>query len=359
MFRSLMLSGLVLSLSALGMLAGRGITPETEVAEPVTQTTTVDASSNLRPKMTPTSLSQDSERWLPLTLTAEAPSNADDASERAKSNEVFEVVDSMPEGVTREEAVQLIRKEFPDAMGDVIEGWAESFEGLSRMEIEGILQQKKLLSSSLDSMLPSSLQTPAITKDTFVEAGFERALPEDESSERLNEICETPGYRKRRQLYFPGGVPANSTVLLTDFTPGPLMITGCGHHAAVNDNSGLVMFRLENQTATRFGAFEILSDRRIGMKLAGRELPLAGIAAVPEAAQKFQIDGTGTVMAGVDGGVATVLGRIECIRFNDTQAITTTDDVTFDYSAMTPADFDVISDSCVLPGKLELSNQSE
>lgn len=339
MFRSLMLSGLVLSLSALGMLAGRGITPGTA-------------------EMPPVSVSQDAESRLPLTMTAEAPATDIHAEENLNSNDVFEVIDSMPEGVTRDEAIQLIRKQFPDAMEDVVEGWAESFEGLSRMEIEGILQQKKLLSSSLDSLLPSSLQTPAIARDTFVEAGFERALP-DESSERTSDCSQTPGYRKRRQLSFPGAVPAKSTVHLTDFTPGPLMITGCGHHAAVNDNSGLVMFRLENQTATRFGAFEILSDRRIGMKVAGRELPLAGIVALPEAAQKFQIDGMGNVIAGVDAGEATVLGRIECIRFNDTQAITTTDDVTFDYSAMSPGDFEVISGSSVFPGKLELSNQGE
>jgi len=354
MFRGLVLSGLVISLSALGMLAGRGVTPSQAeglfsrplVVKQLDQTDSIQAYST------------------PLDGTvAHFPGPVDPPPEfpDVESKRAAETSDFMTpavNGLSKEEALQLIRKEFPDATEETAEGWAESFTGLSRMEIVGMLQQKKLLSASLDSLLPASLLDSAAAKESIIETGYSRTV-EAEEPEKTRNTAETPGYRRQRELNLPGHADGALPAILTDFTPGPLMVTGCGQHAAIVDNSGLVMFRLEQNFATRFGAFEILSDRRIGIRLEGKELPLAGVSVLPEHATTFAIDNSGTVVARSDSGDSTPLGQVGSVRLIDTRAIRTDDNITFDYSAMQAGDYEIVQQAALFAGRLELSNITE
>ncbi len=379
MFRGLLLSCLVLSLSALGVLAGRGITPGPKSPPFSGQLLQDETAQDTSPQFSPNTrdahdvvadLTRD-----PATLADEGnsgefhddsepvPNTPSDVPSSEQGHE-FAFTPSEPEGVSRDEACELIRREFPDAPDEVVQGWAESFESLSKIEVQGILQQKKLLSPSLDSLLPSSLQTAEAPKDSIIETGFSRDVSPEPAifigETSVPENVGTPGFRRQRELHFPGGPDASSiNQILTDFTPGPLMVTGCRQHAAIQDTTGLSMFRLENNIATRCGVFEVLSDRRVGIKLAGKEFPIAGISALPEGFTSIAFDATGVVVARKDNGEAQALGRIELIRLNDTRAITTADNITFDYSALAAGDYDVISEAVVFPGKLELSNEPE
>ncbi|MFO0979729.1 MAG: hypothetical protein U0996_25245 [Planctomycetaceae bacterium] len=379
MFRGLLLSALVLSLSALGVLAGRDITPGPKSPPFSRQLLQAETAQDTSPQFFPNTrdvndFAADLARD-PATLAdegnsgefhdnSESVANTPSDIPSTEQGHEFGFTPSAPEGVSRDEACELIRREFPDAPDEVVQGWAESFESLSKIEVQGILQQKKLLSPSLDSLLPSSLLSAEAPKDAIIETGFTRNVPQEPTgSNGETSVAEnggTPGYRRRRELHFPGGPDASSTnQLLTDFTPGPLMVTGCRQHAAIQDTTGLSMFRLENNFATRCGAFQVLTDRRVGIKLAGKEFPAAGVSPVPEGFTSIAFDATGVVLARKDNGEVQALGRIELIRLNDTRAITTADNITFDYSAMAASDYEVITEAVVFPGKLELSNEPE
>lgn len=380
MIRSVMLSAMVLLLSSLGMLAGRGITTGVEdsaastapagnsqsspdknlTLPPTSEANTVEGAPR---SITAVSVSQSTSLTGDANMTAmgdsatatafdgNAISDAADETDETAASDVFDTAATGGQGVTREAAVDLIRNEFPTASEDVIAGWAESFEGLSAVEIMGILQQKKLLSPSLDSALPSSLASPLL--DTAIEPArhvTSAALEE-------NTIAELPGYRRPRNilLHSTGDKP-NSTLSVTDFTPGQMIVTGFRSHAAIDDRSGLVMFRLENQAATRCGAFEVLSNRRIGVKLPSGEHPLAGLSPLPDDAEEFSLDESGTAVARSKTGEFHPLGTIECIRLFDTRAVRTADQVAFDFSALTASDFEAVVSPPLMRGQLELSN---
>lgn len=371
MMRSVMLSALVLLLSSLGMLAGRGITTciddtKATPTDGVTEQQTVDASltsstaasmqGDLARSFSAVPVSQSTVQIGDVTITASGSSSlagtfSSNHSNDADSSRLFDDAISTDEGVSLEAAADLIRKEFPTASEDIIAGWAESFEGLSAVEVMGILQQKKLLSTSLDSALPLSLSMPLVDAE---EKSVSNTTPME--AEEGNPP-ESPGYRQSRRLWrYGAGSEPNSTLSVTDFTPGQMIVTGFRSHAAIDDRSGLVMFRLENQTATRCGAFEVLSNRRIGVKLPSGEHPLAGLSPLPDDAEEFSMDATGTVVAQSKNGEWHPLGTITCIRFLDTRALETADSLAFDFSALAASDFEPVASPALMQGQLELSN---
>lgn len=378
MMRSVMLSATVLLLSSLGMLAGRGITtccvndsatspaPAGNLRQssdidlsvpPGAAMSTIEGSSR---SISAVSVSQSISPTPGATITAfdgsvratafDGRTPGDAGGETAVSG-LFEDAGSVNDGVSQETAADLIRNEFPTASEDIVAGWAESFEGLSPVEVMGILQQKKLLSSSLDSALPSSLSMPLADAE---EKSVSNTTPmEVEESNPL----ELPGYRQSRRLWrYGAGSEPNSTLSVTDFTPGQMIVTGFRSHAAIDDRSGLVMFRLENQTATRCGAFEVLSNRRIGVRLPSGEHPLAGLSPLPDDAEEFSMDATGTVVAQSKNGEWHPLGTIACVRFLDTRALETADSLAFDFSALAASDFEPVASPTLMQGQLELSN---
>ncbi len=371
MMRSVMLSALVLFLSSLGMLAGRGITTciddtKATPTDGVTEQQTVDASltsstaasmqGDLARSFSAVPVSQSTVQIGDVTITASGSSSlagtfSSNDSNDADSSRLFDDAISTDEGVSLEAAADLIRKEFPTASEDIVAGWAESFEGLSAVEVMGILQQKKLLSTSLDSALPSSLSMPL---EDAEEKSVSNTTPME--AEEGNPP-ESPGYRQSRRLWrYGAGSEPNSTLSVTDFTPGQMIVTGFRSHAAIDDRSGLVMFRLENQTATRCGAFEVLSNRRIGVRLPSGEHPLAGLSPLPDGVEEFSMDATGTVVAQSKNGESHPLGTITCIRFLDTRALETADSLAFDFSALAAGDFEAVASPALMQGQLELSN---
>ncbi|MFM7057525.1 MAG: hypothetical protein ACKO2P_11455 [Planctomycetota bacterium] len=262
-----------------------------------------------------------------------------------------------------EVACRLIRQAFPDADATTVNVWAETFQGLSPVEIHDILEQKKLLSGSLDSSFFPGLGSRE-------PIGMAVRSPDIREQER--QICRqnlrhawAVGYRRRLML---PGVPGNchpeptgaAAVTATgqdfiDFSSGRQVRSPQPLHVAFAA-SPLHMFLLEDGRLTRRGDFSILPTLQPGLMTASGPGPLRGAPRIEDRERRLRVSETGELQAAVEGDSWSVIGRLTAVEVLRPELLTTDDGVHFQATAPEAWRELLPEEIRLLPGTLELSN---
>ncbi len=287
----------------------------------------------------------------------------------------------------------LIRRIFPNTSPEVLEAWAEAYENMDPAEVEFILDQKRLLSESLDSpifgdpisdktsvddqksadtfsVFPSPLlRSPLTPADSESASAFRESAATVESallSVRRNlDSAWCIGFH--RTVVLPEVLSAaNPTVgghmtsfkntTFTSFEPGRIIKSPMPLHVALQSKNGAFMFRLEGDQFTRRGDFQLLRDRRIGLCHNGTDYALSQSMQLPEEAVNIHFSADGTIDYEDASSQLLSAGQLEIFELPQLDQLTTVDGVIFTSTSGKPAAFVSGQVAILTIRSLELSN---
>lgn len=260
-------------------------------------------------------------------------------------------------GEDRTAIQKLIRRVFPDADAATVDAWAETFQGMSATEISDILEQKKLLSGSLDSIFTPELQPPK----SPVGRGLANSNRDEERTATRQNLRHawTVGYRRRLVLPGPGEDGSAGSVAagldFIDFSSGRRVKSPQPLHVAFADHA-LQMFLLQDGSLTRRGDFSIQPDGKLGLNTAGGVRELRNSLVVTDRTRVLRVLENGEVQqAGEQDGWMTI-GHLPVAEVLRPELLTTSDGVHFE--AIAPHAWRELSagEIRLVPGTLELSN---
>lgn len=253
---------------------------------------------------------------------------------------------------------KLILQVFPDADAATVDAWAETFQGMSAAEISDILEQKKLLSGSLDSIFTPQLQAP--TKSPFGQGLALSGREQERSATQQNlRHAWTVGYRRR--LVLPGadedvsrGGVADGLDFI-DFSSGRHVKSPQPLHVAFADHA-LQMFLLQDGSLTRRGDFSIQPDGKLGLTRTGGVRELRNSPVVTDRTRVLRVLKNGEVQQAGDQDSWVTMGRLPVAEVLRPELLITRDGVHFEATA--PHAWRELSadEIRLLPGTLELSN---
>ncbi|MEY3173287.1 MAG: hypothetical protein RLZZ436_1201 [Planctomycetota bacterium] len=251
---------------------------------------------------------------------------------------------------------QLIQQAFPDADAATVNVWAETFHGMSPAEISDILEQKKLLSGSLDAIFTPDLKAPETTAPL---QPVDTSRDQERAAARRNlRHAWTVGYRRRlvlpaAQTDSPATTPGTHDFI--DFSSGRRVRSPRPLHAAIAENP-LHMFLLHNGTLTRRGDFSTLPDGHIGLITPDGPQPLHTSPVTGDPQQHLRMLENGELQAAAGPDSWNNLGRVTVVEVLRPDLLTTKDGVHFNVGAPHAYRELLPGEIRLLPGTLELSN---
>jgi flagellar basal body rod protein FlgG len=256
----------------------------------------------------------------------------------------------------------IIRSVFPDADDETVNVWAETFSGMSAVEIRDVLEQKRAISGSLDSIFTPGLRPltdpPGIAEQALAVMSSSRDAERQASEINLRNAW-TVGYRRRLVLPAVQAADENTGTVggqdFIDFSPGRVLQSPYSLHAAITGDA-LQMFLLEGGQVTRRGDFVRLSDGRVGIRTATGERALED-SPVTEANARLRILEHGELQCSLSTGQWTGCGRAAVVEVLRPDLLKTTDGVLFE--AKNPSEvWTLVSSGAVYlqPGRVEISN---
>jgi flagellar basal body rod protein FlgF len=290
----------------------------------------------------------------------------------------------------KRETEQRIRRVFPEADAETVSAWAETLQDMPAREQEDLLQQKRAVSGSLNSIFTPSLRSPtralppleARAEATDVaRGGAGRILPNPVSptaaADRVSiERMRADVLMNLRQLRCVGyrallvlpaatqqsaeGIGGQGAGLrLRSFEPGRRIPAAVSLAVSLPDDGGLWL-QLSNGLLTRRGDLQRAADGTgLGLMVHGEFQVLAGSWSLM-AGESLTITEQGEVLGPADSGDAATerrsCGRLPVVRINDPAVLQSDDGVHFRIADGAAAELVSAGDIRVLPGTLELSN---
>jgi len=237
-----------------------------------------------------------------------------------------------------------------------VDVWAETFQGLPAAEIVDILEHKKLLSGSLDSIFTPGLQSPG--RLSLPRLSDDLREREQAASRRNLRHAWTVGYRRRLVLpHAPAhtaAAPASGLEFI-DFSPGRRVRSPQPLHVAFAENP-LHMFLLQDGRLTRRGDFSILPDGMLGITTADGSCQLRGAPRIADQQVRLRVTETGELQAAVAGDTWNRIGRLTAAEVLRPELLTTDDGVHFQPGAPDGWRELLPEEIRLLPGTLELAN---
>lgn len=256
----------------------------------------------------------------------------------------------------------IIRSVFPDADDETVNVWAETFSGMSAVEIRDVLEQKRAISGSLDSIFTPGLRPltdlPAMAAESLGVVSSARQAERQASEFNLRNAW-TVGYRRRLVLPAVQSANENTGAIggqdFIDFSSGRVLKSPYLLHAAIAGDA-LQMFLLEGGQVTRRGDFVRLSDGRVGIRTAGGERALAD-SPVTDATARLRILEHGELQCSLSTDQWVGCGRAAVVEVLRPDLLTTTDGVLFEAKNSGDVWRSVSSGAVYLqPGRVEISN---
>ena len=285
---------------------------------------------------------------------------------------------------------QRIRRVFPEADAETVAAWTETLQDMPAREQEDLLQQKRAISGSLNSIFTPSLQSPSralppleARADTVdpARAGVVKSrtnsVPQSSGSDRVSidrvraEVLmnlrqlRCVGYRA--MLVLPAATLQSAEGIggqggglrLRSFEPGRRIPAALSLAVSLPDDAGLWL-QLSGGVVTRRGDLQRSPDGTgLGLLVHGEFQGLAGVWSLM-AGEALTITEQGEVLGGADPGRAAgerrSCGRLPVVRISDPAALQSDDGVHFRIADGATADLVSAGDIRVLPGTLELSN---
>jgi len=384
MTRVMTFGALTFSLFLLGLLAGGGISsgwlgaggepqqlsasPEISVAQPPP----FDSSEFGFPGGQEV-VSADAVTESPVGLPATPPASFDSAAE---GEQVAVIPVSATPDKARRDTEQRIRRIFPDADAEAVSAWAETLRDMPAQEQDDLLQQKRAISGSLNSIFTPNLQSPqrslpplaaeAPSFDTLSDRGAQPAA-DTERAAALHNLRQLRCVGYRAWLVLPVATPLmsvasserQSLLQLRSFEPGRRIRTALPLAVSLPDDAGLWL-QLSDGLLTRRGDLQRAPDESgLGLLIAGEFRSLAGTWSL-QAGEAVTITERGEVLGGANRGGAAgerrSCGRLPVMRVTDPAALQTDDGVHFRVADGAVPETVGADDIRVLPGTLELSN---
>ena len=389
MSRVMTLGALTFSLFLLGLFAGGGI-----------------SSGRTSPVVAPEQLVASPELAVPQMPAFDAGdlSSAGQASESADQDVAFSfdlqsiqpasfdaVADEQQLSVTpvsatsekaRRDAEQRIRRIFPDADAETVSAWAETLQDMPAREQEDLLQQKRAISGSLNSIFTPSLQSPRrslpplAAEAPSVEKLSNRGAQPSPDTTRTPDITRTAVLQNLRQLrsvgyrallVLPAAVPALSgnggeqqnLLQVRSFEPGRRIAAALPLAVSLPDDAGLWL-QLSDGLLTRRGDLQRAADGSgLGLLIAGEFRSLAGTWSL-QAGETVSITERGEVLGGANpegaAGERRSCGSLPVVRVSQLAVLQSDDGVHFRIADGSMPEPVPAGDIRVLPGTLELSN---
>lgn len=276
----------------------------------------------------------------------------------------------------RRDTEQRIRRIFPDADAETVSAWAETLRDMPAQEQDDLLQQKRAISGSLNSIFTPNLRSPqrslpplaaeAPSFDTLSDRGVQPAA-DTERAAVLHNLRQLRCVGYRALLVLPVATPLSSVasserqsfLQLRSFEPGRRIRTALPLAVSLPDDAGLWL-QLSDGLLTRRGDLQLAADGSgLGLLIAGEFRSLAGTWSL-QAGEAVTITERGEVLGGANSGGAAgerrSCGRLPVMRVPDPAVLQTDDGVHFRIAGGAVPETVGADDIRVLPGTLELSN---
>lgn len=277
----------------------------------------------------------------------------------------------------RQRTRELIQQHFPKLDKNSVNGWVDSYSGMSERELIQLLQQRKLMGGGsagfgdLKLNLPTfDLGTPAEQEAPSEQTVSERAkliqasVQEGLAIVRRNRFGQkVAGHRCEGFCFTFSGLPDSELDTLTihkswDLKPGAHQKTGRPLDLCLIDD-GRAMFRLEpGCVLTRCGRFIRLEDGRLGQVVGGKPLAVFPEVRVPVSVKAMQADLATTESATrKKASGQKSQGEFQCVRILDASLLASSNGVYFTVAEEDrPGAFEGSARVRVQTGVLELSN---
>jgi len=254
----------------------------------------------------------------------------------------------------RQQIVDLINRIFPNTSPEVASTWADAYETMEPAEVEFILDQKRLLSESLDSLISddtiSVLPSPLLPSPLSpLESPASAALPESAAAlnsalmsvrRNLDSVWCTGFHRTvilPEVMSLADGSAGAHITTFTSFEPGRIIASPMPLHVALHSKNGAFLFRLEGDKFTRRGDFQLLPDRRIGLHYNDTGYALNHCTALPEGADDIRFSADGKIEYEDTSGQSMTAGQLEVVELPQLDQLTTVDGIVFANTSTKPA----------------------
>ena len=267
--------------------------------------------------------------------TNSRPSRTDQTSEKSTAPTTL----TNPEA--RRQLESLILRMFPDAGAETVTAWADAYADMDLGEVEFILEQKRSLSSSLDSEIATAmLGTPlgAASAEALLSPDTMSPITAAQNAVRMNlQSAWSSGYR--RTVVIPEAVNNQNFVGLVSSTPrqvtmfrsfetGRLQASPVPTHVAIGSKNGALMFCLEGNMFTRRGDFQRLEDGRLGLVTSSGQYALKYSTPIPKSTTKIEITPLGEIFYDA-GGQPNPAGHLGIVELSELNRLQTVDGVFF------------------------------
>ncbi|MEQ9407828.1 MAG: hypothetical protein RIK87_08870 [Fuerstiella sp.] len=258
-----------------------------------------------------------------------------------------------------------IRRYFPDLDPATLQGWVETYRGMSVRDLEDLLREKQLM----PSILPAGRYLSESTTDVDVLFSEHQATAVSVLKTATRRVQDnllhltTAGYRRlivRTALTSAGPQVSVSDITLAsarrDFTPGQVIISDNPLHLAIDGHSEL-MFRLEpGCLLTRCGEFERMGDGRLGLRTDAGEYFLSGDIEVPADIRRVTVTAAGEVQIPGANERPETVGRIQLAVVPDHSLLETSNGVFFRIPQEQQARLKMVGTEALVSGALEHAN---
>ena len=259
----------------------------------------------------------------------------------SKTTDAFTLSEVRVDAPPRHNGVlQLILKAFPNADPETAKIWEEAFSEMDLSDVEFILEQKRLLSESLESLPTTTTEMRLLPDGTEFDSADAEPLNRAIHRVSLNLSGSwTVGFRGT--VLLPEAVCHRSrdedrkneqkfrSLMFYSFDPGKRISSPLPLHVALPADDGALMFCLEGNLLTRRGDFQLLADRRVGLTTHGGPVPLLHSSILPESAMDVSISDGGEIQYVDTAGMTVIAGRVAVARVVDLSELSSDDGVFF------------------------------
>ena len=301
-----------------------------------------------------------------LFVSSSSPLQPDDVFSAERTGPASE--DQSQQGsidAKRASILKLIQQRFPDTDAAVARVWADTYAEMDPDEVSFILDQKHRISSDLGTAVtwPPNSSAAAISEPL-------KSTPEPAvgASIRIVESNLSSAYSLGfcRMVVFPETSSHSGTVVTATginlqptcfrcFEPGPLIPSPIATHVALSE-SDTSMFCLENNHLTRRGDFQLLKDRRLGIRTSLGQFAAVNSTPIPKDAVRIRITINGTIQYQNADGEVCESGRVSVCTVKDFSELQSADGVIFE--VINPDDVIIHEDAVglLVTNSLEQSN---
>lgn len=318
----------------------------------------------------------------PVSATSETSAPSAQTPEAAEASKIGES--------NRQVIEAMILKAIPAATPETVSAWAESFAGMDLSDVEFLLEQKQSLCTNLQILSSGSVSSDGAA---FPKGGA-WDLPRDlyerhdtqESEKSPIRLIESNlqsifsvGYRRIVVLPEAISKSAETSASLTSLSPsgsemalkqippltfrcfdaGKTVTSPMPLHVAIVGTETACMFCLDGGRYTRRGDFRLLTDRRLGIVTPSGEFAAKNSPVIPDNTTRIKIHSNGLITFNDASGAVAEVGRLEVVRFESMEHLTTEDGVFFSCTSEIVPQVVPPTESILLVGQLELSNVNQ